>query len=166
MVLRFCLSSILFMLGAWINLGGPVPAAIATLEKPSKVIHAPNPSPAATPRLTTGTYLYGEQMERERLNTTYLLLAVEEGKLSGVVYQLNSDYNCFTATAHPDHLALNMVDHHSGESFIYSIARSQTSVLASTQPSLERQLNLVGFHPIETVQESDRALLASCQSPD
>ncbi len=165
MVLRFYLSLTLLIVGAWFNLGITVPAAIANLEKPHKVIESLDPSLTTTPPLPTGIYLYGEQIERDRPNTTYLLLAVNPDTLSGVVYQLNSDYNCFTATAHPDHLALSMMDRHSGESFIYSIARSQTAVLASTRPSLERQLNLVGFHPIEAVHDSDRALLASCQSP-
>lgn len=164
MVLRFYLSSILLILGTWLHWSIAAPAAIANLEKPNKVIPSPLRSPDAAPLLPSGIYLYGEQTEPAQPHTTYLVLAVTDQTLSGVVYQINSDYNCFTATAHPDHLALTMVDRHSGESFIYSIARSQTAVLASTKPALERHLNLVGFYHLEAVQESDRALLSSCQS--
>ncbi|MEA5419604.1 hypothetical protein VB712_10255 [Spirulina sp. CCNP1310] len=151
MVLRFSWIVGVFGMMAAIISGGE---AIASLDK----------NPKATPQpgqLPEGFYHYGEARERQQVGATYLLLTVEQRGIHGMIYQPNSSYHCFTATLHPDHLALLMVDRTTDDRFTYAIPRVAQTLVASTQTT-KPSLALVGYHPIDPVTPEDQNLLMEC----
>lgn len=150
MVLRFpwIVGVLVMMVGM---MGG---GEAASLEKPPK-------STAQPGQLREGVYHYGEVNERDRVGITYLLLTVEKRGIHGMIYQPHSGYSCFTATVHPDHLALLMVDRTTNDLFTYAIPRPAQTLVASTQAT-KPALALSGYYPLEPVTSEEQSLLLEC----
>jgi hypothetical protein len=115
--------------------------------------------------LEDGVYLYGQSPQPEQLGQAYMVFQVIQGQLIGGFYTPRSSFDCFSGTVEGNQLALNIVDSYSQEVHDYSIAYSNTStVAASTLQGVNQSVSLEGFHPIETLSQTDNHILKTCQA--
>lgn len=138
--------------------------ASTSIQKPSKIAIEDS---TANPNLflEDGIYLYGQSPQPDRLGQAYMVFEVTAGKLVGGFYMPRSSFDCFSGTVEGNQLALGVVDSYSQEVHDYSVAYSNMSTVTASQPgSAEQNIVLEGFHPIETLSETDRHILNTCKA--
>ena len=91
------------------------------------------------------------------------------------MYLPNSEYSCFYGTLDAKQLNLTVANPYDQTAFAHTIARSQTSEVATAGERLDLQNNydalkyphagaLEGYQPISKVSDSDQQLLKTCRS--
>lgn len=111
-----------------------------------------------------GVHLYGESVNPNEIGKSYAILNVEAGEITGAFYQPHSSFDCFRGKTEEGELVLSVTDSYTGETFSYSIAIENTSLLASLGDIPTSQPGLEGFHRIEEISDRDRELLQTCQA--
>jgi hypothetical protein len=110
-----------------------------------------------------GAYLYGESPVADTIGSVYFVFQVEAGHLVGAVYQPASSFDCVYGQVGNERLHLTLIDAYDQAERPYTVALTQSeTTLASTQ-SMVQAPSLEGMHPIRTLSELDRQLLATCQ---
>ena len=110
-----------------------------------------------------GVYLQGESSQPQQIGRSYAIFEVRQERVVGAFYQPSSSFDCFYGTSGGERLALNVVDSYSQQSFPYTIAVDHTNLVVATG-SVSAQPRLDGFYPIDEISQSDREILASCQT--
>jgi hypothetical protein len=115
--------------------------------------------------LKDGIYLYGQSPQPNQIGQAYMVFEVTAGKLVGGFYMPRSSFDCFSGTARGNQLALSVVDSYSQEVHDYSVAYSNVSTVAANTPGgADQNIVLDGFHPIETLSQTDYHILKTCKA--
>lgn len=142
------------------------PLAIAALGCSliaSAVGLAANPVAASEPRekLTDGVYVFGESPTAGQIGTTYMVMQVDDNRVSGGFYQPSSSFDCFYGEIADSEMALTVVDSYAQTEHPFALAlESQTSV--ASQTAIAGEWVPSGFHPIADVSTTDREVLQTC----
>lgn len=116
--------------------------------------------------LNDGIYLYGESPEPEQIGQAYMVFEVNQGRVLGAFYMMNSSFDCFSGVSEGNQLALNVVDSYTQEAHPFSLGLYHpAAITASTFPGADQQnITIEGFHPIPTVSQNDRRMLEVCKA--
>jgi len=110
--------------------------------------------------LPNGTHFYGQAPERDQLAVEYLVFTVDQGRVQGAAYHIQSEYACFTGTVAPDTVQLAITDPYTEEVSDYAIALQGETVIVAGEA--QRQTSLKGYHPLGEIGELERSLLTAC----
>lgn len=113
--------------------------------------------------LPDGIYLYGQSAERDQIGAAYMVFQVEQSQVTGAFYMPSSSFDCFQGEFQGERLALNVVDSYEQTVHPYSVALAASDSVASTDGSVA-PVSLQGFHQIQSLDDSDRTILATCQA--
>lgn len=114
------------------------------------------------------TYLYGEQPQPGQVGATYLVVELEGTRAVGALYQPDSEFECFTGELQAERLAMTFLDFNSTgtdtpQTWDYAVAIAPATLVASRADLPANMPQFIGFHPLNTLSERDRDLLATCQ---
>ncbi|TVQ54468.1 MAG: hypothetical protein EA366_11890 [Spirulina sp. DLM2.Bin59] len=110
--------------------------------------------------LPNGTHFYGQAPQRDQLAVEYLVFTVDQGRVQGAAYHVQSEYACFTGTVAPDTLQLAITDPYTEEVSDYAIALQGETIIVAGEA--QRQTSLKGYHALGELGELERSLLAAC----
>ncbi len=110
--------------------------------------------------LPNGTYFYGEAPQRDQWDMEYLVFTVDQGRVQGASYYIQSEYACFTGTVAPNTLQLAITDPYTDEVGDYAIALQGETVIVAGEA--QRQTRLKGYHALGELGELERSLLTAC----
>ncbi len=137
-----------------------LPIAPLSAKQPQSTAET-NPNKKLIPN---GIYLYGQSPKPDQIGQEYLVFQAENGKLVGALYMPHSEFSCFQGQVSANQLQM-IVDHpYEDSTNAYEIALETPDPIANQNQSLSQPLTLQGYHPIEEISDSDRGLLATCQS--
>lgn len=146
---------------AFVALGVVLPSA-GRAEAPLDTVSEINYSAATRTVLTDGTYLFGQSPNRDQIGSAYAIFSVQNNQTVGAFYQPQSSFDCFTGEAHPDRLAVNVIDSYSQDIYTYNIAMTVEDTLVAGDAAGAYTLD--GFHRIEDISANDESILAICQA--
>ncbi|WP_017307058.1 hypothetical protein [Spirulina subsalsa] len=168
--LRTLTVSLLFSLGFVLPSTHPLPVDAITssqagvhiprLNKPQKQPPSPVTSPVISP-WRDGIYHYGQTQNLNQYGATYLVLKVEQGRVNGALYQLDSEFSCLRGSLDNQRLNLQVQDLETKEFYSYNIPLQNRAEIAS-EGSLPRVLGLEGYYPLEQGPDLEIDLLAAC----
>ncbi|MBP0018745.1 MAG: hypothetical protein J7647_14515 [Cyanobacteria bacterium SBLK] len=136
----------------------------ATPAIASETLHNAETTRNALMSFSEGVHLYGESATPNAIGKSYAILTVAAGEITGAFYQPHSSFDCFRGKTEAGELVLRVTDSYTGETFPYSIAIQDTSLLASLGDIHTSQPGLEGFHRIEEISDRDRELLQTCHA--
>ena len=115
-----------------------------------------------------GVYLYGEQPATNQLATAYFIFESNEGRVEGAFYTPSSSFDCAQGYINSNGIQLTVTDSYTGDrhSYALNIDPVETQLVSSQigdSQSVPLPLNIKGFYELP-VSESDRTVLATCQS--
>jgi hypothetical protein len=111
-----------------------------------------------------GIYLYGQSPEANQIGSSYAVLQVSSGSAVGAFYMPYSSFDCFYGEVEPSHLDLTVVNSYQQASYNYSLPMSATAVATTgdiVQPGVPQ---LMGYHLIDSVSDTDHQMLATCRA--
>ncbi|MEL6940245.1 MAG: hypothetical protein AAFO84_13745 [Cyanobacteria bacterium J06598_1] len=112
----------------------------------------------------SGTYLYGQQPVHDQPNTAYFVFESQGTHVVGALYMPSSSFDCAEGHISEGKIALSVTDSYSQERFAYALALNDSlGEVASQAGAVIAPPSIEGFYPLP-IQESDRALLATCQA--
>ncbi|NET35739.1 MAG: hypothetical protein F6K19_27555 [Cyanothece sp. SIO1E1] len=133
------------------------------ITRANRVIEPSTPQ-AGSDLPADGIYLYGQSEQPEQLGQAYMVFESRQGRVVGAFYMPRSSFDCFYGGAQAQRLALTVVDSYSQEPFSYTIARTDSSLVASTERATAGKLMLQDFHAIETISDNDQRMLEVCRA--
>lgn len=113
--------------------------------------------------LADGIYLYGQSLERDQLNSAYLVFEVTQGQIIGAFYMPRSSFDCVYGTLQSEQLALNVVDSYSRESYPYAVALQGGGAIADAKGAVP-PVTLEGMHRIDNINSNDQRILSTCKA--
>lgn len=160
---------------ASIAVAPPQPLQVSTTNAIKHNAIAISQLPTSNTSIPDGTYLYGQSNQPQQLGKEYIVFEARQGKVIGAMYLPNSEYSCFYGTLDAKQLNLTVANPYDQTAFAHTIARSQTSEVATAGERLDLQNNydalkyphavaLEGYQPISKVSDSDQQLLKTCRS--
>ena len=111
--------------------------------------------------IADGIYFYGQSPRADQLGQDYLVLQVKKGRVKGVVYQLRSEYSCFTGQVAGNQLQLMVQDPYEKETSPYAIALLPPTPIAGSLPK-KHVPNLAGYYVIPQLGSLEQKLLQAC----
>ena len=117
--------------------------------------------PSQTP-LVDGIYLYGQVPHAGELGAEYMVFRVVDQQAVGAFFMPSSSYDCFHGEITPDRMNLTVIGSYDQIPSNYAIAVSYADTLTAGAGETALPVELVGYHPIESVSAADQALLATC----
>ena len=118
---------------------------------------------AAMPTDSVNTYLFGTTPEAGQLGHDYMVMRMDEAEqIQGAMYQVNSEYACFSGEMSQGKMDLAIIDPYEQIAYSYIIDYSETSTIASQGGELETQFVPDGFYLIEMVSALANNILADC----
>ncbi|MGB0563143.1 MAG: hypothetical protein ACPGVO_15255 [Spirulinaceae cyanobacterium] len=149
--------------------GGLIPAsqAIASgenlLNRPAlqKGIKTETPAETASSPQTNGLHFYGQVPTANAIGSDYLLYEVEGDRVTGIIFQPQSEFACFEGNVTPDGLELAIADPYDGTVYPYAIAFEHQTVQVAG--AAQTQVTLAGLNAIAAVGELEQNLLAQCR---
>lgn len=131
--------------------------------------------PSSNSSIPDGTYLYGQAAQPQQIGKEYIVFEARQGKVIGAMYMPSSEYSCFYGTLDSKQLNLTVANPYDQTAFSHTIARLQSSQVASTSSNLNLQngfdslayphaVALEGYQSISKVSENDQQLLNTCRS--
>lgn len=128
------------------------------------VILSPSAIASEDMALKDGVYLYGESKSPDQLGVTYMTFEVEQGQVTGAVYQHRSSFDCFYGNPQGEQLALTVIDSYSQEQYSHDIALVETETLsASVNRPAAGQIGLDGMSRLEEVSDNNLRMIQMCQ---
>lgn len=118
--------------------------ALAGFEMLGRVFQAQPGSAAEAGPLANGIYLYGEDPQPDQIGKGYVVFSHQNGKVVGAFYYPRSEFDCFAGFLNQDVLDVK-------------------SVGADDSEVVEVKINLLDFHPIQTISGSDQQILSVCR---
>lgn len=115
-----------------------------------------------TAALADGTYLYGESAVSDTVGATYFVFEVEDGNLSGAVYQPSSSFDCVYGTVATNQLNLTIVDAYGEGEWAHTVALLPPETTVASTSGLVAAPQLEGMQPISELTDLDRQLLQTC----
>lgn len=113
--------------------------------------------------LADGVYLYGQSLERDQVNSAYLVFEVTNGQIIGAFYMPRSSFDCVYGNLQADQLALNVVDSYSRESYPYAVALQGGGAIADAKGAVP-PVTLEGMHRINNINSNDQQILSTCKA--
>lgn len=113
--------------------------------------------------LADGVYLYGQSLERDQVNSAYLVFEVTNGQIIGAFYMPRSSFDCVYGNLQADQLALNVVDSYSRESYPYAVALQGGGAIADAKGAVP-PVTLEGMHRINNINSNDQRILSTCKA--
>ncbi len=129
---------------------------IAALAVPQMLLAQGKP-----PMIADGVYFYGQSPRANQLGQDYMVLQVKQGTVKGVVYQLRSEYSCFTGKVAGNQLQLMVQDPYENETSPYAIALLPPTPIAGSLPK-KTVPNLAGYYVIPQLGSLEQKLLQAC----
>lgn len=117
----------------------------------------------AMPTDSANTYLFGTTPEPGQIGHDYMVVQVDdENQLKGAMYQIQSEYACFSGEMSQGKMNLVIVPPYEQVAYAHTMDYSESSVVASDNGVVETQFVPEGFHPIEMVSTQANNILANC----
>ncbi|MEB3210950.1 MAG: hypothetical protein VKL39_06325 [Leptolyngbyaceae bacterium] len=120
------------------------------------------PSNVAFP--ADGTYLYGQSPEANQVGNFYAVIEVDSGNAVGAFYMPYSSFDCFYGEVGSSHLNLTVVNSYEQASYDYSLPMASSEVAASGNAAPSGAPQLVGYHLIDGLSDTDHQMLATCRA--
>ncbi|MBV5260661.1 hypothetical protein FLX56_19800 [Synechococcus moorigangaii CMS01] len=108
-------------------------------------------------------FVYGTSPVAQQLGQDYMVLQVNpNNRVQGVLYQMNSEYACFSGTIHDGKLDLAMIDPYEQVAYDYQLNYETRGYVANSGDRPTAQMIPAGFQPINVPSDLDYALLREC----
>lgn len=117
----------------------------------------------STVRPIEGPYFYGQVAETGQLGATYVVMERHEGQWLGAIYQPNAEFDCFVGQLKSNHLAMEIPDTFTNETFAHHMPVEPETLVASAEGVVAPAPQLVGFETINTLTDNEHRLLNVCQ---
>lgn len=118
---------------------------------------------AALPTDSVNTYLFGTTPEAGQIGHEYMVVQMDgENQLQGAMYQVQSEYACFSGEMNNGKMDLAIVDPYEQVAYPYAMDYSEHSVVASNGGELETQFVPDGFYLIDMVSALANNILTDC----
>lgn len=114
--------------------------------------------------LPDGVYLYGQADQPDQIGSAYMVFEVQQNQVIGAFYMPYSSFDCFHGEFQAEQLALNVVDSYDRTSYPYAVALESGAPVASATGEVVAPTEIEGFQRLENLSESDRNILATCQT--
>ncbi|NET38873.1 MAG: hypothetical protein F6K19_43975 [Cyanothece sp. SIO1E1] len=111
-----------------------------------------------------GIYLYGQSPETEQVGSAYLIFEASDRSVVGAFYMPHSSFDCVYGELQTERLALTVVDSYDQISHSHSLLLQRQAVAAAVGDAVTVPIELVGYHPIETISQNDQQILATCKA--
>lgn len=111
--------------------------------------------------LTDGVYVFGESAEAGQLGTTYMVMSVAAGQITGGFYQPSSSFDCFRGEVADNELALTVIDSYAQTEHPLVMALESTTAIASSNAAAGEWVPS-GFQAIADLSDTDRHVLQVC----
>ncbi|MEL6222030.1 MAG: hypothetical protein AAFQ57_06355 [Cyanobacteria bacterium J06626_14] len=118
------------------------------------------PSSSAFP--ADGTYLYGQSPEANQVGNFYAVIEMNAGNAVGAFYMPYSSFDCFYGEVGSNHLDLTIVNSYEQASYAYMLPMASNEVATSGNGAPSPQL--VGYHLIDSLSDTDHQMLATCRA--
>lgn len=110
-----------------------------------------------------GVHVFGQSPAADQLNSAYMVFEVNAGQVIGAFYMPQSSFDCFRGEVRSEQLALTVTDSYGQTRYPYSVALQQSATVASAGSTMA-SFRPVGFHPIETLSDTDQRILNACRA--
>lgn len=110
-----------------------------------------------------GIYLYGQSPQPEQVGAAYAVMEIVDNRAVGAFYMPQSSFDCFYGSVESDNLNLNVVSSYDQVTHEYSVAFQAGTAIATTNEAAA-PVQLVGYHPIDTVSNNDHRILGMCRA--
>jgi hypothetical protein len=114
--------------------------------------------------LADGQYLYGEAQTAHQPGTTYVVMAVEDGRAVGAFYQPHSSFDCFHGQVGENLLALTIINSYDQTAYAYGVPLDTSRSTIASQGGAASQPTLEGFYAIDSLSATDHDILATCHA--
>lgn len=110
-----------------------------------------------------GVYLYGQSPEPEQVGAAYAVMEIVDNQAVGAFYMPQSSFDCFYGAVESNQLMLNVVSSYDQQTHEYALAFQDSTAIATTEEAAA-PMELMGYHPIETVSSNDHRMLGVCRT--
>lgn len=110
-----------------------------------------------------GIYLYGQSPQPEQIGEAYAVMEITDNQAVGAFYMPQSSFDCFYGAVESDNLSLNVVSSYDQATHEYSVAFQEGTAIAAANGTTT-PVQLVGYHPIDTVSQNDHRILSVCRA--
>ncbi len=115
--------------------------------------------------IAEGVYLYGQSPEPEQLGTAYAVFEInDDNRAVGAFYMPYSSFDCFQGEIAANQMNLTVINSYDQTRYPYTLAMREGAIASQADEIQQAPVDLVGYHPIETLSESDRQILATCKA--
>lgn len=139
--------------------GSELPATASSTHSPAVLVA----DSARDTSLPNGTHLFGQSPQAAQLNSTYVVLEVNDSQVVGAFYMPHSSFDCFQGEVQAEHLALTITDSYDQARYPYSVALQQQAAVATANDAAIASVGLTGFHAIANFSETDQRILNVCK---
>lgn len=114
--------------------------------------------------LQEGIYLYGQSPTAGQIGSVYMVFQVSDRQVTGAFYMPSSSFDCFQGEFQADQLALIVTDSYEQTQHPYTVALEINTPVAASHHPLTALVDLVGYHQLSDISNTDRQILSTCQA--
>jgi hypothetical protein len=115
--------------------------------------------------IAEGVYLYGQSPEPEQIGAAYAVFEInEDNRTVGAFYMPYSSFDCFQGEIAANQMNLTVTNSYDQTRYPYTLAMRDVAIASQESEIQPAPVDLVGYHPIDTLSDRDREILATCKA--
>jgi hypothetical protein len=139
--------------------GTEIPVQLQQISPQQAQLQSMQPQP-----LQEGIYVYGQSPEANQIGSVYMVFQVSDHQVTGAFYMPSSSFDCFRGEFQADQLALIVTDSYEQTHHPYTVALAVNTPVATSHHPLTALVDLVGYHQLSDISDTDRRILSTCQA--
>ncbi|HHP7246019.1 MAG TPA: hypothetical protein ACFE0H_15165 [Elainellaceae cyanobacterium] len=113
---------------------------------------------------TDGVYLYGQSSEPSQVGVAYAVFEIHDSEAVGAFYMPHSSFDCFQGELSASQLRLRVRDSYDQAIHSHALMLRDDVNVASTEGTSPSSIELVGYHQIQELSDTDHQILATCKA--
>lgn len=165
--LKHPLAGLILTFGVFLAHLSSVEAQTAPIAPPpdsASAVHSASTAAGQSKFPADGIYLYGQSPQPGQLGIDYAVMEVRDRQTVGAFYRVSSSFDCFYGEVGSDQIDLTIVNSYEQVAYSYALPLDQATVVADGSSSTSAPVELVGFHPIDTLSDLDMEILSTCRA--
>ncbi|MGJ3251758.1 MAG: hypothetical protein ACFE0J_11585 [Elainellaceae cyanobacterium] len=118
----------------------------------------------STSEAIDGVYLYGQSSEPSQVGVAYAVFEINNSEAVGAFYMPHSSFDCFRGELSASQLRLRVRDSYDQAIHPYAIMLQDNVGVASVEGTAPPPIELVGYHQIQELSDTDHQILATCKA--
>ncbi|MGJ3248572.1 MAG: hypothetical protein ACFE0I_21140 [Elainellaceae cyanobacterium] len=111
-----------------------------------------------------GVYLYGQSSEPSQVGVAYAVFEINDREAVGAFYMPHSSFDCFRGELSARQLQLRVRDSYDQAIHPHALALQDDVNVASAEGTAPSSIELVGYHQIQELSDTDHQILATCKA--